>query len=52
MESSSASIPGGASKRKVQAELEEKVNALYSNIKMFEKSLKVIVGEWSRYIYL
>jgi len=42
MESSTAHTPGGANKRKKQAELEEKINALYSNIKLFEKSIKVI----------
>ena len=46
MESSTAQTPGGggANKRKKQAELEEKINALYSNIKLFEKSVKVING--------
>ena len=48
MESSTAQTPGGggANKRKKQAELEEKINALYSNIKLFEKSVKVINGMW------
>jgi len=41
---SSAVTPGGVNKRKQQAELEEKVNALYSNIKLFEKSVKLIAG--------
>lgn len=45
MESSTAHTPGGANKRKKQAELEEKINALYSNIKLFEKSIKVIHGK-------
>ena len=46
MESSTAQTPGGggANKRKKQAELEEKINALYSNIKLFEKSVIVING--------
>ena len=48
MESSTAQTlgGGGANKRKKQAELEEKINALYSNIKLFEKSVKVIIGMW------
>ncbi|XP_067950843.1 E3 UFM1-protein ligase 1-like [Watersipora subatra] len=44
-ESSAASTPGGSSKRKVQADLEEKVNALYSNIRLFEKSIRVITDD-------
>lgn len=46
LDSSSGSTPGGPSKRKLQAELEEKVNALYTNIKLFEKSLRVITGKF------
>ena len=40
------SSSGEENKRKQQADLEEKVNGLYSNIKLFEKSLRVIIGKY------
>ena len=49
MKAANPSAAGGSSKRKQHASLEEKVNSLYTNIKLYEKSIKLISGKCTKF---